>query len=221
MFLHYNANLVLNFEPASMKLFITQTSPYARKVRVVLAEKHIECELVVVESLAAADSPVIEHNPLGKVPTLVLDDGTSLYDSVVIVDYLDHKTPVARLIPQDNNHRALVRRWEALADGVTDAAVAAVMEKRRAAEKQDAAVIERQMLKVTRGLKRMSEDMGEAKWAAGDRFTLADIAAACALAYVELRMPELGWRDAYPNLGQLYDQMLARASFRDSAPPTA
>lgn len=221
MFLHYNANLVLNFEPASMKLFITQTSPYARKVRVVLAEKHIECELVVVESLAAADSPVIEHNPLGKVPTLVLDDGTSLYDSVVIVDYLDHKTPVARLIPQDNNHRALVRRWEALADGVTDAAVAAVMEKRRGAEKQDAAVIERQMLKVTRGLKRMSEDMGEAKWAAGDRFTLADIAAACALAYVELRMPELGWRDAYPNLGQLYDQMLARPSFRDSAPPAA
>lgn len=213
--------LIPNFESVSMKLFITQTSPYARKVRVVLAEKHIECELVVVESLAAPDSPVIEHNPLGKVPTLVLDDGTSLYDSVVIVDYLDHKTPVSRLIPQDNNHRALVRRWEGLADGVTDAAIAAVMEKRRAQEKQDAAIIERQMLKVTRGLKRMSEDMGDAKWAAGDRFTLADIAAACALAYVELRMPELGWRDSYPNLGQLYEQMLARPSFRDSAPPAA
>jgi glutathione S-transferase len=204
-----------------MKLFITHTSPYARKVRVVLAEKHIECELVVVESLAAPDSPVPAYNPLGKVPTLVLDDGTSFYDSVVIVDYLDHKTPVSRLIPQDNNHRAIVRRWEALADGVCDAAVAAVMEKRRAPEKQDPALIERQMLKVTRGLRVMSEDMGEGKWTAGDRFTLADIATACVLGYVDLRMPELGWREQYPNLGQLYEQMLARPSFRDSAPPAA
>jgi glutathione S-transferase len=204
-----------------MKLFITPTSPYARKVRVVLAEKHIECELIVVESLAAPDSPVPQYNPLGKVPTLVLDDGTAFYDSVVIVDYLDHKTPVSRLIPQDNSHRALVRRWEALADGVCDAAVAAVMEKRRPPEKQDAALIERQMLKVTRGLKAMSEDMGEDKWAAGDRFTLADIATACVLGYIDLRMPELGWREQYPNLGQLYEQMLARPSFKDSAPPSA
>lgn len=204
-----------------MKLFITPTSPYARKVRVVLAEKHIECELVTVPSLAAPDSPVPAYNPLGKVPTLVLDDGTSYYDSVVIVDYLDHKTPVARLIPQDNSHRALVRRWEALADGVCDAAVAAVMEKRRPIEKQDETVVERQMLKVTRGLRVMSEDMGEEKWTAGDRFTLADIATGCVLGYLDLRMPELGWREQYPNLAQLYEQMMARPSFRDSAPPAA
>ena len=204
-----------------MKLFITPTSPYARKVRIVLAEKHIDCELVVVPSLAAPDSPVILHNPLGKVPTLVLDDGDSLYDSVVIVDYLDHKTPVARLIPQDNNHRALVRRWEALADGVCDAAVAAVMERRRPPEKQDAATIERQMQKVERGLKTMSEYMGDARWAAGDRFTLADIAAGCVLGYLDLRMPEIGWRELYPNLGAWYEQMLMRPSFRDSAPPAA
>lgn len=204
-----------------MKLFITPTSPYARKVRVVLAEKHIECELVTVPSLAAPDSPVPAYNPLGKVPTLVLDDGTSYYDSVVIVDYLDHKTPVARLIPQDNSHRALVRRWEALADGVCDAAVAAVMEKRRPPEKQDETIVERQMLKVTRGLRVMSEDMGEEKWAAGDRFTLADIATGCVLGYLDLRMPELGWREQYPNLAQLYEQMMARPSFKDSAPPAA
>lgn len=204
-----------------MKLFITPTSPYARKVRVVLAEKHIECELVVVESLAAPDSPVIAHNPLGKVPTLVLDDGTSLYDSVVIVDYLDHKTPVSRLIPQDNSHRALVRRWEALADGICDAAVAVVMEKRRVPEKQDATTIERQMLKVERGLKVMSEDLGDSKWATGDRFTLADIAAGCVLGYVDLRMPEINWRKLYPNLGQLYEQMLERQAFRDSTPSAA
>lgn len=204
-----------------MKLFITPTSPYARKVRVVLAEKHIECELVTVPSLAAPDSPVPEFNPLGKVPTLVLDDGTAYYDSVVIVDYLDHKTPVARLIPQDNSHRALVRRWEALADGVCDAAVAVVMEKRRAPEKQDETIIGRQMQKVTRGLQTMSKDMGEDKWAAGDRFTLADIATGCVLGYLDLRMPELGWREQYPNLANLYEQVMTRQSFKDTVPPAA
>lgn len=204
-----------------MKLFITPASPYARKVRVVLAEKHIECELVTVPSLAASDSPVPEFNPLGKVPTLVLDDGTSYYDSVVIVDYLDHKTPVSRLIPQDNSHRALVRRWEALADGICDAAIAVVMEGRRAPEKQDQTIVERQTLKVERGLKRMSEDMGEEKWAAGDRFTLADIATGCTLGYLDLRMPEIGWREQYPNLAQLFEQLMARPSFKDSVPPAA
>lgn len=201
-----------------MKLFSTPTSPYARKVRVMLAEKHIECEIEVVPSLAAPDSPVPAHNPLGKVPTLVLDDGTSLYDSVVIVDYLDHKTPVARLIPQDNNHRALVRRWEALADGMCDAAVAVVMEKRRASEKQDETVIERQMLKVTRGLRAMADEIGDAKWVAGDKFTLADIAVGVMLGYLDLRMPELGWQVQYPNLDRLYSQLLERPSFKDSAP---
>lgn len=204
-----------------MKLFTTPTSPYARKVRVMLAEKHIECEIEIVPSLAAADSPVPAHNPLGKVPTLVLDDGTSLYDSVVIVDYLDHKTPVSRLIPQDNTHRAIVRRWEALADGMCDAAVAVVMEKRRAPEKQDETIVERQMLKVERCLHAMAEDLGESKWAAGEKFTLADIATGVALAYIELRMPEISWRETYPNLDRLYEQLLTRPSFRDTAPPVA
>ena len=204
-----------------MKLFITPASPYARKVRVMLAEKHIECEIEIVPSLAAPDSPVPAYNPLGKVPTLVLDDGTSLYDSVVIVDYLDHKTPVARLIPQDNNHRAVVRRWEALADGICDAAIAVVMEKRRVPEKQDETVIERQSLKVERGLRVMSEDMGESRWAAGDKFTLADIATGVALGYLDLRMPELNWREAYPNLAGLYDVLIARPSFKDTVPPVA
>lgn len=204
-----------------MKLFVTPTSPYARKVRVVLAEKRIECQIVVVPSLAAPDSPVPAHNPLGKVPTLVLDDGETLYDSVVIVGYLDNKTPVAHLIPQDNFDRALVRRWEALADGMCDATVAVVMEKRRAPEKQDETTIQRQMLKVERGLRAMSEDMGESKWAAGEKFTLADIATGVALAYIELRMPEINWRETYPNLACLYEKLLARPSFKDTTPPAA
>lgn len=204
-----------------MKLFITPASPYARKVRIMLAEKHIECETEVVPSLAAPDSPVPAHNPLGKVPTLVLDDGSSLYDSVVIVDYLDHKTPVARLIPQDNNHRAEVRRWEALADGLCDAAVAVVMEGRRAPEKQDETIVARQKLKIERGLRAMAEDLGESKWAAGDKFTLADIATGVALGYLKLRMPEIDWQTEYPNLAALYDQLRARPSFQDTEPPAA
>jgi glutathione S-transferase len=204
-----------------MKLFITPTSPYARKVRVVLAEKRIECEIIVVPSLAAADSPVPAYNPLGKVPTLVLDDGESLYDSVVIVGYLDNKTPVAHLIPQDNFERALVRRWEALADGMCDALVAVVMEKRRPPEKQDATVIERQMLKVERGLRDMSRAMGEGKWAAGERFSLADIAVGCMLGYLDLRMAELNWREDYPNLARLYKVLMKRPSFNESAPPVS
>jgi glutathione S-transferase len=204
-----------------MKLFITPASPYARKVRVMLAEKHIECELVEVAALSAPDSPVIAHNPLAKVPTLVLDDGSSLYDSAVIVDYLDHKTPVARLIPQDNGQRALVRRWEALADGVCDAVVAVVMDRRRAPEKQDEATIERQMLKVQRGLRFMSEDLGDGKWIIGERFTLADISVGVVLGYLSLRMPEIDWRSEHSNLGRLYEQLIARPSFKDSQPPAA
>ena len=202
-----------------MKLFVTVASPYARKVRVVLAEKRIDCEIVVVPSLAASDSPVPAHNPLGKVPTLLLDDGESLYDSVVIVGYLDNKTPVTRLIPQDNHERALVRRWEALADGVCDAAVAVVMEQRRVPEQQDETVIERQRLKVQRGLQAMASELGEGKWIMGERFSLADISVGVALAYLALRMPEIDWRAQYPALDRLYQQLLNRPSFRDTAPP--
>ncbi len=200
-----------------MKLLATQTSPYARKVRVVLAEKRIDCEIVMVPSLAAPDSPVPAHNPLGKVPTLVLDDGESLYDSPVIVGYLDAKTPVSHLIPQDNYQRTVVRRWEALADGMCDAAVAVVMELRRPPEKQDETVMARQRLKVERGLRRLAQDLADNKWCTGEKFTLADIAVGVVLAYLDLRMPELGWREDYPNLGRLYEQLLERPSFRDTA----
>lgn len=204
-----------------MKLFVTPTSPYARKIRIVLAEKRIDCEIVVVPSLAAPESPVPAYNPLGKVPTLVLDDGQALYDSVVIAGYLDNKTPVAHLIPQDNYSRALVRRWEALGDGVCDAAVAVVMELRRDEDKQDRSVIDRQKLKAERGLQAMSRDLGDGKWCMGESFTLADVAIGCALAYVDLRLPEFRWKEDFPNLGKLYQKLMARASFKDTAPPVA
>ncbi|MCX7626806.1 MAG: glutathione S-transferase N-terminal domain-containing protein [Methylophilaceae bacterium] len=201
-----------------MKLLATAGSPYARKVRVVLAEKRIDCEIVILPSLSDPDCPVPTYNPLGKVPTLVLDDGSGLYDSPVICEYLDSKTPVAHLIPQDR--RIEVKRWEALADGICDATVAIVMEGRRAPEKQDESVIQRQRLKVERGLQTLSQDLGENKWCLGEAFTLADVAVGCALGYLALRMPELDWRARHPNLGRLYDQLMKRPSFRNTAPPT-
>lgn len=199
-----------------MKLFMTPNSPYARKVRIVLAEKRIEFEQVEVASLAALDSPVPEFNPLGKVPTLLLDYGTGLYDSAVITDYLDKKTPVMHLIPQTK--RIDVKRWEALADGMCDAAVAVVMEYRRPAEKQDETLIARQRLKVERGLQALTRDLAENKWCVGKAFSLADIAVGCTLAYINLRMPECNWAQQYPNLAALLEQLNQRKSFQDTQP---
>lgn len=197
-----------------MKLFITPNSPYARKVRVVLIEKRIDCELVEVV-LADPDCPVHAFNPLGKVPTLVLDDGSALYDSAVITDYLDKKNPVAHLIPQAK--RIEIKRWEALADGVCDAAVAIMLESRR--EVQDARLIERQQIKVNRGLTQLALDLGEAKWCVGNALSLADIALCCTLAYVNMRLPQIDWRTNHPNLAALFERVTQRPSFTSTLPP--
>ncbi len=199
-----------------MKLFVTPNSPYARKVRVVLIEKRIECELVEVD-LSSPDSPLTLHNPLGKVPTLLLDDGSALYDSPVITEYLDKKTPVMHLIPAAR--RIEVRRWEALADGLCDAAVALVMEGRREEGKRDEQLVLRQRAKVGRGLRVLSEDLGGNGWCVGNSFSLADIAVCCALAYLGARMPDVDWREMYPNLAGLHARMLERPSFLSTTPP--
>lgn len=203
-----------------MKLLYSLTSPYARKVRVVAAEKRIDMELQQVV-LSDPDCPVTLYNPLGKIPVLIMDDGESLYDSRVIVEYLDNRTPVARLLPQEQVTKIAIRRWEALADGVCDAAVAALMEARRPSELQDAALIAKQRGKVTRGLKKLSEDLAGHKWCVADTFSLADIALGCVLGYLELRYKDIDWQQQYPNLAQHYGEMMKRASFSDSAPPVA
>jgi glutathione S-transferase len=203
-----------------MKLLYSLASPYARKVRVVAAEKRIEIEMVVVV-LSEPDCPVNDHNPLGKIPVLVLDDGESLFDSRVIVEYLDNRTPLAHLIPQDHSLKIWVRRWEALADGVCEAAVAALMESRRPESLQDAAVITKQLGKVQRGLKALSDDLGDSKWCVNETFSLADIALGCLLGYLELRYQDINWQQQYPNLARHYAALMKRASFMETAPPVA
>ena len=215
-YFYYNAVEQLR-KCAIMKLLYTPNSPYARKVRIVALEKHIELELQEVV-LGDPDSPLKQHNPLGKIPTLILNDNESLYDSRVIVEYLDFHTPVARLIPQDHNARVSVRRWEALSDGISDAAIAAMLEARRPPEQQSQGNIDKQLDKVKLGLEVLNLDITKKKWCVNETFSLADIALGCMLGYVDLRFKQLNWQDNYPNLAKHYSVLVKRPSFKQTMP---
>lgn len=203
--------------PLPLKLIGSLTSPYVRKVRVVAAEKRIELPLQV-ESTAAADSPVNAFNPLGKVPILVLEDGSTLFDSRVIVEFLDHASPISRLIPADHRERIEVRRWEALADGTVDAAVLARAETQRPMHERSPGWIERQMGKVVRGLAELDRELGAKPWCAGNGYSLADIALGCALGWLEFRMPQLEWKQARASLARHFAKLSERPSFTDTTP---
>ena len=197
---------------------MSSTSPFARKVRIVLAEKKIECPQVEI-SPWSADNEVHAYSPLGKVPVLVLDDGTPLFDSRVIVEYLDNVSPVSRLIPEPSRQRIAVRKWEALADGISEASIGVVIERRRPAAQQSADFIARQERKMREGLADLGRGLNDETWCNGEGYSLADIATGCALGYLDLRHRNLGWRDAYSNLARLYERLSKRASFADTAPP--
>ncbi len=201
-----------------MKLLGSVPSPYTRKVRVVLAEKRIECEFETVD-VSPAENPVNAHNPLGKVPTLLLDDGTALFDSRVIVEFLDSVSPISRLIPEDNRERVAVRRWEALADGSLDAGLLIRYESLRPKKEQSRAWSEKQAGKLERGLAMMAGELGDRPWCHNDRYTLADIAVGCCLGWVEFRKPGgVEWRSRYANLARHYDKLMERAAFAETAP---
>lgn len=201
-----------------MKLIGTRTSPYARKVRIVLAEKKIDYEFVE-ESPSAPGSTVPDVNPIGRVPVLVLDDDTPVFDSPVIVEYLDNVAPNSKLMPQPNRGHMEAKRWEALADGMLDAAVAVRVESLRPKKEQNADAIARNQAVIVRCIAFMSNSLGECAWCIGNHFGLADIAVGCALGYLDFRFPDLDWRGAHPNLGKLYDKLMQRPSFAETAPP--
>jgi len=196
-----------------MKLYGTPRSPFARKIRIILAEKNIACELVVTRG-STPDSPVPALNPLGKVPTLQRDDGRALYDSPVIAEYLDGIGSGPKLIPEDFESRIEVRRWEALGDGVTEAIVAVNHERLEPIEKQhNAEWFAKRQAKITLGLAMMERDLGAREWCFGDRFTLADIAVGYALGYLDFALPEIEWRSGHPALARLAERLNARPSF--------
>lgn len=200
-----------------MKLIGSLASPFTRKVRIVLAEKRIDFEFEV-DNPWKPDGQAAKLNPLGKVPVLVLDDGATLFDSRVIVAFVDSASPLARLIPQESRERIEVRRWEALADGVLDAGVLARLENQREAKLRNAAWIERQMGKVKTGLAAMDVQLGDKPWCAGNGYTLADIAVGVCLGWLEFRHPKLDWKTDHANLARAFAKLSERQSFIDTVP---
>ena len=200
-----------------MKLIGSLTSPYVRKVRIVLAEKKIEYEFVL-DSPWTPESAVPNLNPLGKIPVLVLDDETALFDSRVISEYLDNVAPNNKLMPAPNRERTEVKRWEALADGICDAAALLFLEKKRPAKQQSPDWIARQESKIARGIDYMAKELGENVCCIGMHFSLADIAAVCALGYLTFRFPEIDWSEKHPNLARLYAKLMLRPAFADTVP---
>ena len=200
-----------------MKLIGSNTSPYVRKVRAVLAEKKMDYEFVI-DSPWLPESGVPNHNPLGKIPVLLLDDDTPLFDSRVIVEYVDSVTPNNKLFPSPSRERIEVKRWEALADGICDAAATAFLEAKRPKKEQSADWIARQRDKVVRSLEFMSEQLAEKAFCTGTHFSLADIAIATALGYLEFRFADINWKETYPNLDKLYAKLMLRPSLADTVP---
>ena len=203
-----------------MKLIGSLTSPYVRKVRIVMAEKKLDYQLVL-EDVWASDA-MLASNPLGKVPCLVMEGGEAVFDSRVIVEYVDTLSPVGRLIPERGRERAEVRTWEALADGILDAAILARLEQTwpgRSDGERSQAWIGRQLSRVDSALQAMAKGLGDKPWCNGNHFSLADIASGCALGYLDFRFPQIDWRTPHPSLQRLYDKLSARQSFVDTAPP--
>jgi glutathione S-transferase len=201
-----------------MKLIGSNSSPFVRKVRIVLAEKKIEFQYELDDVYSPA-SIVPHSNPLGKVPSLIMDDGGAVFDSRVIVEYLDNLTPVHRLVPPNGRSRLEVKTWEALADGLLDAAVLMRLEHtQRAESERSPAWIARQMGKVESALQAMSTGLDDKPWCADGKYSLADICVGCALGYLDFRFAQLGWRAQFSNLARHADKLFARQSFIDTMP---
>jgi len=204
-----------------MKLLYSPTSPFARKVRIVAAEKKLELEVETVDPWNP-NPELTRLNPLSQVPTLIVDDNSSVFDSRVIVEYLDGLSPVHKLIPETSRDRIAVKRWEAIADGLCDAALTARLEgnrpdKNESSEKQ----IARQLGKVNACLLEMSRELGDREYCVGNALTLADIAAGCAMSYLKFRFADIGWEATHPNLARAYKRLAARPSFKSTDPAAA
>ncbi|OOG54780.1 glutathione S-transferase N-terminal domain-containing protein [Polaromonas sp. C04] len=203
-----------------MKLIGSDSSPYVRKVRIVMVEKKLDYQFVT-EDVWAAGTAIGASNPLGKVPCLVLEGGEAVFDSRVIVEYLDTLSPVGKMIPPPGRERAEVKTWEALADGLLDAAILARLESTWAGRtdgQRSQAWIDRQLGKVQACLKAISQGLGDKPFCSGIHLSLSDIAVGCALGYMEFRFPQIGWRTDHPNLARLHDKLTQRQSFIDTRP---
>jgi glutathione S-transferase len=203
-----------------MKLIGSTSSPYVRKVRVVMAEKKLDYQFIE-EDVWAAQTTIAQSNPLGKVPCLIMEGGEALFDSRVIVEYVDTLSPVGKLITGTGRERAEVKTWEALADGLLDASILARLEQMwpgREPEQRSQAWIDRQIKKVQDSLQAMEKAMNNRTYCMGIHLSLADIAVGCALGYLDFRFPNIEWRQTHPQLAALYERLAQRPSFIETQP---
>ncbi len=196
-----------------MKLFYSVTSPYARKTRLMAREKGLQDRIEEIPCNPHEKVPGLsEVNPLGRVPTLVLDDGSGLYDSPVICQYLDSLSATPRLIPETEPQHWDALRWEALADGILDAAYNSVMEGRRPLNEQSQDWIGRWHDEIRTALDAMERDLAILPVS----LCLSHLALAAALGYLDFRLPYLAWRDERPAGSRWYDDFSRRPSMRDT-----
>ena len=178
---------------------------------VVIREKGIICEL---DDAAPSSSQVVAANPLAKVPTLILDDGRALYDSSIIVEYLDGLVAIPKLIPEKFEERIEVKRWEALGNGIMDAAVAISHENREPkVTRKGPDFYPKQQMKIDSGLATMENDLNDEEFCHGDTFTLADIACGCTLICVYISLPKMDWRKHFPAIARNLARIAKRGSF--------
>jgi glutathione S-transferase len=198
-----------------MILYHSLTSPYSRKARVMLLEKGVPFEGIDVRSTGQSSSG---HNPLGKIPTLVLDDGTAIFDSTVITETVEALFPSPALIPSEPIERALVRRWESLADGVCDVVIPVVVDSLREPSLQNATYNEKLLGKAKTTLTYLEKALTGRTYVHGEAFSLADIAVITMLDYVNLRRPEL-LKGNYPEIHRYRDAFQSRVSIVTTVPP--
>ncbi|QKJ85085.1 Glutathione S-transferase [Paramixta manurensis] len=203
-----------------MKLIGSYTSPYVRKISVILLEKGLTFEFVN-ESPWPDESHVPQYNPLGKVPALVDDSGEAWYDSPIIAAWLDAQDATPKLLPEDALQAIKVRQLEALADGVCDSALIIVREQLRPAEQQSETELLRQREKIRRGLDALEQEAAKGQWLNGEQITLADIATACTIGYLNFRHVVPNWCVDRPSLVKLVEKMFQRESFARTVPPAA
>ncbi|WKA26527.1 glutathione S-transferase N-terminal domain-containing protein [Bradyrhizobium roseum] len=199
------------------RLISATPSPYARKVRIQLAEKGIPFELIT-EVPWNSDTQTPRHNPLEKLPVLICEDGTSVFESRYINEWIEMKHPAPALVPGDVDGILAVKRFEIIVDGMCDAMVLMFFEKAREPGKRSAEWTARQKRKLDGGLRELSRVISDNEFAHGGVFSMADIASGTVLKYIDVRWPENPWRAEYPNLAAYSDRLERRPSFASTVP---
>jgi len=200
-----------------MKLIIATPSPFSRKARVALREKNIDFE-EIIDVPWNKNTLTKNINPLGKIPILLHKNSEPLFDSRVIVQYLDKFKPQPLMYPENHEDNISAKLVEAVADGVCDAIVLVFLENARKKNLRSKNWIERQETKIFEGVGYLSSFLQENKYFVGNKFNISDVSSFSCLDYLDLRFSKLQWRNQYPNLKKYWDVHKDRKSFKETKP---